>query len=86
MTEKRARRLVSAGVAAAVVLLSFLLMVAVFQMICLFQAKKELSALRKTKEEYDRLIEETQDEIDVWMKEWKIEEAARKYGFRKNAE
>lgn len=86
MTEKRARRLVSAGVAAAVVLLAFLLVVIAFQMVCLLQAKKELSDLQKTEKEYERLINETQDEIDVWLEEWKIEEAARKYGFRKNAD
>ena len=85
MTEKRARRLVSAGVAAAVVLLAFLLVVIAFQMVCLLQAKKELSDLKKTEKEYERLINETQDQIDVWLEEWKIEEAARKYGFRKNA-
>jgi len=86
MTEKRARRLVSAGVAAAVTLLVFLLAVIVFQMICLLQAKKELSDLKKTEKEYERAINETQDEIDLWLEEWKIEEAARKYGYRKNAE
>ena len=76
----------SAGVAAAVVLLAFLLVVIAFQMVCLLQAKKELSDLQKTEKEYERLINETQDEIDVWLEEWKIEEAARKYGFRKNAD
>ncbi len=84
MTLEKAKRLVTSGVITAVILLCVLLTVMVFQLLCLNQKKKELDALVKTEEEYLQLQQETEDEIALWLEEWKIEEAARTYGFRKN--
>jgi len=82
MTEDRAKRLVSAGVATAVAFLVILLAVLVYQMICLKQLKKEHDALTEAEAHYEQLKEDTENEISIWMEEWKIVEAARKYGFR----
>ena len=38
----------------------------------------------ETEEKYLQLQERQEDEISLWLEEWKIEEAARKLGFRKN--
>ena len=84
MDENRVKRLVTAGVAAAVALLVILITVLVYQMVCLGQAKKELDAWTKAEQEYTQLKEDTENEITLWLEDWKVEEAARKYGFRKN--
>ena len=84
MDENRVKRLVTAGVAAAVALLVILLTVLVYQMVCLGQAKKELDAWTRAEQEYTQLKEDTENEITLWLEDWKVEEAARKYGFRKN--
>ena len=84
MERERARRLVIAGVAAAVIILCFLVAVLAFQMARLAQTNRELKSLRETVKQYEKLNRETEDEIRLWQEEWKIEEAARKYGFRRN--
>ena len=85
MTEQRLKRLITAGVAGAVSVLVILLTVLVYQMICLKQAQRELNELIEAEQHYEQLKEETENEIILWLEEWKIEEAARKYGFRKNS-
>ena len=84
MERERAKRLVSAGVAAAVITLCFLIAVVGFQIARLIQTRRELNSLRETVRQYEKLNAETEDEIRLWQEEWKIEEAARKYGFRRN--
>jgi hypothetical protein len=84
MTDERLKRLVSASVVTAVFLLVILLTILVYQMVCLSQAKKELAELQEAKQHYQELKEKQEDEITLWLEDWKIEEAARKYGFRKN--
>lgn len=83
MERERAKRLVVASVSTAVVFLAVLMMVAAYQMICLVQQKKEYEALCEEEAKYLQMKEETENEIDLWLQEWKIEEAARKYGFRR---
>ncbi len=82
MTEERMKRLLTAFVSTGVILLVVLLTVLVFQMICLSQKNKELQALKEAEAEYLQIKENTEDNISLWLEEWKIEEAARKYGFR----
>ena len=84
MTEERAKRLVTAGVATAVAFLVILIAVLVYQMVCLTQLKKEYNALVEAEARYEELKEDTENEISIWMEEWKVIEAARKYGFRNN--
>ena len=84
MTGKNLEKLLRLGIVSAVVLLFFLALVLTFQMVCLSQKRKELRALTQTEEEYERLKTQTEDEIELWMQDWKVEEAARKYGYRRN--
>ena len=85
MTAERLKRLITAGVAGAVSVLVILLTVLVYQMVCLNQAKKELDAWVKAEQEYLQLKEDTENQIILWLEDWKVEEAARKYGFRKKS-
>ena len=82
MTEERAKRLVTASVVAAVAFLVILIAVLIYQMVCLTQLKKEYNALTEAEARYEELKEDTENEISIWMEEWKVVEAARKYGFR----
>ena len=83
MEKQRFQRLIKAAVAGGVILLTFLVVVLVFQLIVLAQTHKKLNALRDAEKEYRRIIEETEDQIEIWRSEEKIKDAAREYyGFR----
>ena len=83
MEKQRFQRLIKAAVAGGVILLTFLIVVLVFQLIVLAQTHKKLNALRDAEKEYRRIIEETEDQIEIWRSEEKIKDAAREYyGFR----
>lgn len=82
MTNERMKNLISASVVTAVLFLIILLGILVYQMVCLNRLKAELDQLNAAKESYLQLKESQENEIQLWLEEWKIEEAARKYGFR----
>ncbi len=84
MPEKRIKNLVVASVVTAVSFLVILIAILIYQMVCLTQLNKQYSELKETEEKYLQLQERQEDEISLWLEEWKIEEAARKLGFRKN--
>lgn len=82
MTNERMKKIISASVVTAVLFLVILLGILVYQMVCLNRLKAELDQLNAAKESYLQLKESQENEIQLWLEEWKIEEAARKYGFR----
>ena len=83
MEKERAKRLVISSVATAVVFLVVLMTVAVYQMICLTQLNKEYENLCKEEEKLEAEREQLEDGIDLWLQEGKVEETARKYGYKK---
>lgn len=84
MEKERAKRLVVSSVATAVVFLVVLMIVAVYQMICLTKLNEEYENLCKEEEKLEAEREQLEDGIDLWLQEWKVEETARKYGYKKN--
>ena len=81
MTEKKLKRLVSAGTAIAVVLLFVLITVLIYQLVAMGTKKKEAERLQIEIAELQKEIDEGKDEIDLWLKKWKIEERARQKGY-----
>lgn len=83
MEKQRFQRLIKAAVAGGVILLTFLIVVLIFQVIVLVQTQRKLNAMRDAEKEYRRMIDEAEDEIEIWRSEEKIKDAAREYyGFR----
>ena len=81
MTEKKLKRLVSAGTAIAVVLLFVLITVLIYQLVAMGTKKREAERLQMEIAELQKEIDEGKDEIDLWLKKWKIEERARQKGY-----
>lgn len=86
MTEKRAKRLTAAITAAAVFLIVVLTTVLTVQIVIIKNRKKELDRLTEIEEEYIEKKQQLEDDIELWLEEWKIVEQARLYGYRKNNE
>ena len=83
MEKERAKRLVVASVASAVVFFAVLMVISVYQMICLKKLNEEYANLCKEEQKLEEEREQLEDGIDLWLQEWKVEETARKYGYKK---
>ena len=81
MTEKKLKRLVSAGTAIAVVFLFVLITVLIYQLVAMGTKKREAERLQIEIAELQKEIDEGKDEIDLWLKKWNIEERARQKGY-----
>jgi len=77
MDEQKLKRVVAASVVIAVVLLSVLLTFMVYQMVAIGAKKREIDALNKQIEILKQQKEDTENKIDYWLSDWKIEERAR---------
>ena len=77
MDEQKLKRVIAASVVIAVVLLSVLLTFMVYQMIAISAKKHEIDELNKQIEILEEQKKQTQNQIDYWMSDWKIEERAR---------
>ena len=77
MDEQKLKRVVAASVVIAVVLLSILLTFMVYQMVAIGAKKHEIDELNKQIEVLEQQKKDTQDKIDYWLSDWKIEERAR---------
>ena len=81
MDEQKKKRLFSAGIVVGVLLFAMLLTFMVYQMIVIKVTQNRINELneqiRALEEERDR----TQDDIDLWLKNWKIEEVAMEKGW-----
>ena len=81
MTEKKLKRLVSAGTAIAVVFLFVLITVLIYQLVAMGTKKREAERLQREITELQEEIANRKDETDLWLKKWKIEERARQKGY-----
>ena len=77
MDEQKLKKVVAASVVIAVVLLSVLLTFMVYQMIAIGAKKRQIDDLNGQIEALDQQKKDTQDKIDYWLSDWKIEERAR---------
>ncbi|MBP5176996.1 MAG: septum formation initiator family protein [Clostridia bacterium] len=77
MDEQKLKKVVAASVVIAVVLLSVLLTFMVYQMIAIGAKKRQIDDLNGQIEALEQQKKDTQDKIDYWLSDWKIEERAR---------
>ena len=81
MSENKLKRLVAAGTATGVIVLFVLIAVMVYQLISMGTKKREAERLQSEITELQKEIEDGENEIEIWLKRWKIEERARQKGY-----
>lgn len=77
MTESKMRRVVSAASATAVIVFVILVVALVWQLAVLGVKKSQAEKLKAEIAMLERQKQETEDEIELWQQDWKIEERAR---------
>lgn len=81
MDKQKLKRLIAAGVSTAILLLFILLAVMIYQM-CVIKTKE--NRIKELDAEIERLEaenEETEDAIDLWKKDYIIDEVIRERGW-----
>lgn len=82
MTESKFKKMVIAITVGAVLLVVILLSIMVYQLIAIAVQKREMNSLNARIQEYNRLIEENDQTIEVHSSRYWIEWEARRYGLR----
>lgn len=81
MDRERATRLLTAGVSMGIVLLFILLSIFFYQLVLIQRTRAQINDLQKEIEILQEQNEQTSDEIDVWLNNWKITERANELGY-----
>ncbi len=81
MDEQKIRKIFSASIVIAVLLLAVLLTFMVYQMFAIGAKKREIDALDAQIAELEEQKKNTEDKISIWLSDWKIEEKAREKGW-----
>ena len=82
MTEQKLKKITIASTVTAVVLLAVLLFVLAFQIISIIVKKNELKKYDEQIIEYNKLISEKSEELDIYQADWKIQARARELGYK----
>ena len=80
MTELKMRRLVAAGSSMAVMIVVALVAIWVIQLVAMGVKKAEVVRLKGEIARLEEERDDLEDEIDLWLQDWKIEERARQLG------
>lgn len=81
MPAEKLKKLIVSSVVTAVLLLFILLSIMVYQMISIKTLQNEIDALEEQKQELLLEKSEAEDQIEIWLSEWKIDEKARELGW-----
>ena len=81
MEEGRLKKLVAAATATGVIVLFVLIGVMVYQLVSMATKKREAERLQEEITELKKDIATGEDDIDTWLKQWKIEERVRQKGY-----
>lgn len=81
MNLEKLNRIASAVTATCVLLLFILVSVMVFQMVTINGKKAKIQELNAQIEALEREQQSINDEIELWLSEWKIEERARELNY-----
>ena len=80
MSEEKKRRVVSATVSGAIMLLFILVTIIVYQFVGISQRKNRIDALDAEIATLQQEIKDTENSIEEWSQRWKIEQRARELG------
>ena len=81
MTEEKKARLVAAGTAMSVIVLVVLLTIMIFQLVTMSAKNREIRELQSQMRQLEAEIEKGNEDADLWLQEWKIQERARQIGY-----
>ena len=81
MTLEKLQKVVAAVTASAVLLLFILVSIMVYQMSVINVKKAEIERLRAEIAQLEEEKRNTQDDIALWLSDWKIEERLRELGY-----
>lgn len=76
------KRIAASVTAAAVLLLVILLSIMVYQIVYIKAKEREINALESEIERLEKQNEQTEDNIEIWLSEWKIKERARELNYK----
>lgn len=76
------KRIAASVTAAAVLLLVILLSIMVYQIVYIKAKEREINALESEIERLEKQNEQTEDNIAIWLSEWKIKERARELNYK----
>ncbi len=81
MPAEKLKKLIVSSVVTAVLLLFILLSIMVYQMIALRNVQTKIDGLNQQIAALEAEKAETEDEIELWLSDWKIEERQRELGW-----
>ncbi len=76
------KRVAASATAAAVLLLVILISVMMYQIVQIKVKEKEINAIKSEIARLEEKKEQLEDDIDIWLSEWKIEERSRELGYK----
>ncbi len=80
MTQEKLRRTVTAAVVAATITVFCLLVFIAYQVVTLIVQKNRIKELKKDISEYEQVIEEDERDLEYYLTQEYLENAARRYG------
>ena len=80
MTQEKLRRTVTAAVVAATITVFCLLVIIAYQVVTLIVQKNRIKELKKDISEYEQVIEEDERDLEYYLTQEYLENAARRYG------
>ena len=80
MTQEKLRRTVTAAVIAATLTVFCLLVFIAYQVVTLIVQKNRIKELKKDISEYEQVIEEDERDLEYYLTQEYLENAARRYG------
>ena len=80
MSEEKRKRVLSATLSGLIMLFTVLLLILVYQIVGISVRKDRIARLDAEIQALEQDIENTEDEIESWSFEWKIEKRARELG------
>ena len=86
MTDQKKRRVFSAVLSGAIMLIVILVAILTYQLVGILERKKQIELLDEKIAILNVEIENTKSEIESWGYDWKIELAEREQGLYENEE
>lgn len=86
MEIEKLKKVAASATASAVLLLVILISIMVYQLVAIKSKEKEINAIKEEIARLEREDEQLENDIDIWLSEWKIEERARELEYIKKGD
>ncbi len=81
MTEEKKQKLITAGTSTSVILLFVLILILAYQLVSIGVKSKRRNELIAEKTRLEQELADAKEDVELWQKEWKIEERARQLDY-----